>query len=70
MDEVDRWNKMSSVKRIIYTTLLQDMPEFADFLNFVNLGFFKSIKAETLAHKTGSKLCFDNNYLCDTNLKK
>lgn len=35
MDEVARWSALSEEKRVIYSTLLYDVPEFAGFLEFV-----------------------------------
>ncbi len=35
MDEVARWNTLSDAKRIIYTSLLHNIPEFAGFLDFI-----------------------------------
>ncbi len=46
MDEVAEWRSLSKSKQTIYSTLLQDIPEFNGFLDFVNA---KADKKENLA---------------------
>lgn len=46
MDEVAKWKSLSNSKQTIYSTLLQDIPEFNGFLDFVNA---KADKKENLA---------------------
>ncbi|MDD5997013.1 MAG: RecQ family ATP-dependent DNA helicase [Bacteroidales bacterium] len=45
MDEVAEWRSLSKSKQTIYSTLLQDIPEFNGFLDFVNA---KADKKENL----------------------
>ncbi len=58
MDEVAKWKSLSNSKQTIYSTLLQDIPEFNGFLDFVNA---KADKKENLAdlikHEYQGKIC-------------
>ena len=47
MDEVAKWDTLSASKQTIYSTLLNDIPEFDGFLRFVNA---HANKSEGLEH--------------------
>ena len=47
MDEVAKWDSLSASKQTIYSTLLNDIPEFDGFLRFVNA---HANKSEGLEH--------------------
>lgn len=58
MEEVTQWSSMSDVKRVIYSTLLQNIPEFAGFLEFVGTKpTVKANLAEWIHKEYEGKIC-------------
>lgn len=58
MDEVARWEELSSTKKLIYSTLLQCQKEFKGFLTFVNAqAGRKESLAETILSEYAARIC-------------
>ncbi|MCQ2065356.1 MAG: RecQ family ATP-dependent DNA helicase [Bacteroidaceae bacterium] len=58
MDEVSRWNAMPETKKTIYATLLNDIPEFSGFLEFVGSKVAANTQLQELIHKVyKGKIC-------------
>lgn len=58
MDEVARWEELSSTKKLIYSTLLQSQKEFKGFLTFVNAqAGRKESLAETILSEYAARIC-------------
>jgi len=50
MDEVTRWNMLSEDKKVIFTALLHDIPEFAGFMEFIGTTAIDKSRVEDLVH--------------------
>lgn len=56
-DEISQWAFLPEEKRLIYTTLLKNIPEFKGFLSMVNAEYLKSGLSELISKQFYGKIC-------------